>query len=119
MGSSSNFAGCCCYGVTRPCALHRTPAAPDAGDKGNREQAGAAHQPWHLTGASNLLEARYQVEARCQWRLATSGGWLPVEASYQVETSYRVEAHYQVGASYRVEVHYQVEASYQRRLVTG
>ena len=78
IGSSSNFAGCCCYGLTRPCALHRVPFAPDAGDKGRREQAGVVHQPWHLTGASNLEEASYKVEA-----------------------SYRVEASYQVGTSYQ------------------
>ena len=78
IGSSSNFAGCCCYGLTRPCALHRVPFAPDAGDKGRREQAGVVHQPWHLTGDSNLEEASYKVEA-----------------------SYRVEASYQVGTSYQ------------------
>ena len=77
MGSSSNFSGRCCYGVTRPCALHCVPSAPDAGDKGHGEQAGAVHQPRYLMGASNLVRVSYRVEANFR-----------VDASYQVDASY-------------------------------
>lgn len=55
-----------CYGVTRPCALHCVPSAPDAGDKGHGDQEGAVHQPRYLTGASNLVRVSYRVEASYQ-----------------------------------------------------
>ena len=52
--------------MTRPCALHCVPSAPDAGDKGHGDQEGAVHQPRYLTGASNLVRVSYRVEASYQ-----------------------------------------------------